>query len=113
MNTLTDKLAAAMRAMRNYYADGIDESDVQETRLHDEANNALAEYNARRAGPKEVPMCAYCGSTEVSADALVYWDINTQTWEVSDICDKGHYCNACEGETRLSWRQATPEEIES
>lgn len=113
MNTITDKLAAALRRIRDQHpatyahneADML--SDVREW-----AAEALAEYDALRAAPKEVPVCARCGSTDVSAEtSLAYWDVIEQEWKVSEICDKGHYCGACEGETRLAWRPATKEEI--
>ena len=110
MNTITEKLAVALREASRALSILDPMAEEHDAVIIDEA---LAEYNARRAGPKEVPVCAYCGSTEVSVDASVYWDIDTQTWEVSDIYDKGHYCNDCGGETRLDWRQANPEEIES
>lgn len=108
MTTITERLAAALRAGLTPTGNL---ADMQ--RIHAECAAVLAEYDARRAGPKEVPVCAYCGSTEVSAEtSLAYWDVSEQAWKVSDICDKGHYCNDCESETRLDWRQATPEEIE-
>lgn len=110
MSTITEKLAAALRKASR--ALSILNPMAKE---HNAViiNEAPVEYTAQRVGPKDVPVCAYCGSTEVLADASVYWDIDTQTWEVSDISDKGHYCYDCDGETRLVWRQANPEEIES
>lgn len=78
--------------------------------------DALAAYDAQRAAqravPRDVPVCAHCGSTSVSAEVTsAHWNVHTQTWEVTDICDKGHYCADCERETDLRWRPAAPEEM--
>lgn len=139
MNTLTDKLAAALRGLPDEY-DMIEHNPDEGPRLfccggavaqtlrsttrkhapdcwYVRVREALAEYDAQRdqnAGPKEVPVCAQCGSTEVAVEVVsAYWIVSEQDWEVSDICDKGHYCNHCGRETRLTWRPATPEEIRS
>jgi len=50
---------------------------------------------------KIVKVCATCGSDDVSADAFAKWNIGTQQWEVSEIMDKGHACEACGGECKL------------
>lgn len=171
MNTLTDKLAAALRAgltptgnladMKRIHAECVavlaeydarraqpprytaesyaasladgtvetgwcvkydGEDIVCDVRTETEARTLAAllngaEYDAQRdqnAGPKEVPVCAQCGSTEVAVEVVsAYWIVSEQDWEVSDICAKGHYCHHCGRETRLMWRPATPEEIES
>jgi hypothetical protein len=54
---------------------------------------------------KEMPVCSHCGSADVLADAYVVWDVETQKWECANVCDKGAYCNACDGETRLDWEE--------
>jgi ribosomal protein L37AE/L43A len=54
------------------------------------------------------PVCSHCGSDDVKADAYAVWDIEAQTWQVGDTYDKGAFCEACEGETRLDW-QDVPE----
>lgn len=126
-----DKLAAALRVipadeydMRVYEGDGFHYFCCKNSpHLNIEhspgcwyvrVREALAEYDALRAAPKHVPVCDHCGSTDVSAEAApARWDIHEQVWEVSGICDKGHYCNHCGRETRLAWRPATPEEIGS
>lgn len=120
MNSLTDKLATelfehAVNRARDVLSDVLEDDNAGEREVRRAAIDLCAALNAlddaQRTGSKEVPVCAYCGSTDVSAEALsTYWDVSEQEWKVSDICDKGHYCNACDGETRLSWRQATPEE---
>lgn len=112
MNTITDKLAAALRDMIDTAQGGPRANRAANIEASREAIVVLAEYDALRARLKEVPVCARCGSTDVSAEtSLAYWDVSEQEWKVSEICDKGHYCGACEGETRLAWRPATKEEI--
>lgn len=61
--------------------------------------------------PKRIPCCPYCGSTDVTADAAVRWDIENQQWDVSNVFDSDHLCGSCD---RMfddpAWRDATPEE---
>lgn len=50
------------------------------------------------------PVCATCGSFDVSLETTAaYWNAGTGQAEVSDLNDKGHYCNTCDGECKLSW----------
>jgi hypothetical protein len=49
-------------------------------------------------------VCATCGSENVLADAYAEWDIENQCWSVQSVMDKGHYCNACDGECRIEER---------
>jgi len=50
------------------------------------------------------PVCATCGSFDVSLETTAaYWNAGTGQAEVRDLCDKGHYCNTCDGECRLNW----------
>lgn len=56
--------------------------------------------------PTERPTCATCGSFDLSLETLaVYWDRASGGLDASgaSLCDKGHYCNDCDGETRLAW----------
>jgi hypothetical protein len=46
-------------------------------------------------------ICVYCGSTDVSCDATVRWDIGTQQWEIAGVQDQ-EYCEDCGGETSLA-----------
>ncbi len=47
-------------------------------------------------------ICTECGSSDVSLEAVcVYWDEADQEFTVSDLCDKGHYCNDCDNECRV------------
>jgi hypothetical protein len=49
-------------------------------------------------------VCATCGSENVLADAYAEWDVENQCWTVQSVMDKGHYCNACDGECRIEAR---------
>lgn len=55
------------------------------------------------SSPKTKPVCAECGSDEVSADAYARWCVETQQWEVSQTFDKGAVCENCSGECSLEW----------
>ena len=52
---------------------------------------------------KQKPVCNRCGSSDVLADAYASWNMETQDWELASTFDKGSYCEACDGETRLEW----------
>lgn len=42
-------------------------------------------------------VCTECGSDDVSMEAVcVYWMESEQAFEVSDLADKGHFCNTCD-----------------
>lgn len=50
------------------------------------------------------PVCADCGNFEVSLETTAaYWNPGTAEAEVGALCDKGHYCDQCEGEVKLNW----------
>ena len=53
----------------------------------------------------QIPVCSHCGSENVKVDAYAVWDAETQQWEVSETFDKGAYCQECDGETRVDWRE--------
>lgn len=55
---------------------------------------------------KEKPICATCKTDDVRRDAFASWDVETQSWELSETYDYSH-CNNCEGEARLEWVPAT------
>lgn len=42
--------------------------------------------------------CNTCGGDNVSIEAVVHWDTDEQRFAVSEVCDKGHYCEDCDGE---------------
>lgn len=59
-------------------------------------------------------VCSTCGSDDVLADATARWDADEQRWEVTNISDKGHSCNECDGECKieqveLPYRMAFPD----
>lgn len=41
------------------------------------------------------PVCPYCGSEDISADAAVRWDIENQEWQTTNVFDKGKLCDNC------------------
>jgi hypothetical protein len=51
----------------------------------------------------KIPVCANCGSKDVSLEAFVYWDDIANKPVVGELCDKGHYCGQCSNETKLKW----------
>lgn len=63
---------------------------------------------ATPAEKQERPYCLHCGSKHLGIEVTAYYDEKLGRIEVGDICGKGHYCEHCEGETRLEWR--TPED---
>ena len=64
------------------------------------------------ARTSERPTCAECGSFDVSLEvSAAYWDSATRTAVAGDICDSGHWCNACDGETRLNWIKTISPEL--
>lgn len=40
------------------------------------------------------PVCSYCASDDVCADAIADWDPETQTWETFHVYDSG-LCRQC------------------
>jgi transcription elongation factor Elf1 len=44
---------------------------------------------------KTMPVCPFCGSHNVTADAAARWNQERQEWEVSNVFDKGHGCDDC------------------
>ena len=80
---------------------------------HDEGNNAFNLQKGyfmtnEKTNPKKMPypVCNVCGSADVVLEAVgVFWDKECGRAEISDLADKGHYCNKCDGETRLEWKE--------
>ena len=60
--------------------------------LHEEIEKLTAELKALTYTNI---VCAECGSDDVVMNAAVTWDIETQTYEISNIFDKGHSCDEC------------------
>lgn len=44
--------------------------------------------------------CSHCGSTNVTRDAAVAWNMDYQTWELITVFDHSD-CNDCGGECSL------------
>lgn len=50
------------------------------------------------------PVCARCGGTNLSLEATVSWDYERGEAVVNELCDKGHVCEDCGGETRIVFK---------
>lgn len=61
---------------------------------------------------KEYPSCDLCGSPNVSADAAARWDYEKQEWTTTNVFDKGHSCDDCEDECKLTWVKGDPSDWE-
>ena len=55
--------------------------------------------------PKLLAVCGRCGSDHVKADAYAEWNADAQEWELSQTFDKGAFCNKCDGETSIYWKE--------
>lgn len=51
-----------------------------------------------------VPVCAACGSEDISKNARACWNPETGLWEVETVFDEAH-CTACSESTTLVWRR--------
>lgn len=52
------------------------------------------------------PVCRYCGSDDVYADATARWDIDTQDWAVMDVHESG-LCGDCGEQNKFfDWEDA-------
>ena len=52
----------------------------------------------------ERPVCKYCGSPEVVADASVRWDEEVQEWIISSVYDDV-FCDECTNEGTPNWEE--------
>lgn len=50
--------------------------------------------------PKVAMACKACGSTEVTQDATVTWDVESQSWMLADLLGSTD-CKSCAGEANL------------
>lgn len=57
----------------------------------------------KELGVKQKPVCAECGSDDVTLDAVARWDEEKQDWALSSTFDDA-YCGACEqADINLKW----------
>jgi len=63
-----------------------------------DAGDERGEYVVTPAKPKIDKVCETCHG-EVSFEGWIEWNIERQAFEVLDICDKGHHCKTCDGQT--------------
>ncbi len=78
-----------------------------QARLTGPASIHLKESYPMSENPKNtIPQCSSCGSENVLFDAYVAWDETTQTYEIVNVFDKGHYCQDCDGECSIDWEES-------
>jgi hypothetical protein len=65
----------------------------------------MSDFDPNKHIIPEKPICTVCESDDVSLDAYVEWNADTQQFEVQNVMDKGHYCNHCEAECSVTWVQ--------
>lgn len=54
------------------------------------------------------PVCRYCGSNDVYADATAKWDPEANDWAVMDIHESG-LCGDCGEQNKFfDWKEAKP-----
>ena len=53
-------------------------------------------------------LCATCGSTDITQDALANWCVERQQWELCGVLDATN-CEACRHETSLVEAVLTPD----
>lgn len=59
--------------------------------------------------PEPHPICPYCGSDNVVADAWAIWNRPTSRWNLHSTYDRG-YCLDCEREIRHVGRHTTSDD---
>ena len=52
-------------------------------------------------GQRHTIVCQACRSQDVAVEGVIRWSNQEQRYEVVEICDKGHVCEDCGGETRI------------
>jgi len=45
-------------------------------------------------------VCSFCGSDSVKLDAWAVWDVDSQSWQVSETFEAA-WCDDCDGETTV------------
>jgi len=53
---------------------------------------------------KEIPVCKYCGSSNVTCDSISEWDVEKQQWVQSALLDTTD-CEDCGGQTKVEFKQ--------
>jgi hypothetical protein len=41
-------------------------------------------------------VCSVCGSDEIVADACAHWDVESQSWTLGEVWEKGAMCGGCD-----------------
>lgn len=53
--------------------------------------------------PREKPVCRYCGSTNIAADAFAAWDDEEEAWTLRGVLDGGHCIDCGKDNKRFNW----------
>lgn len=53
-------------------------------------------------------VCTECGSDAVTLEGFIHWNAEKQEYDVSNLCDKGHSCNECDGECNVEAIEIPP-----
>ena len=51
----------------------------------------------------QIPTCSCCNGSDVLFDAYAVWDQENECFAIVNVMDKGHYCQACDGECTFKW----------
>lgn len=56
---------------------------------------------------KKLPFCKHCGANyeHLNFEGFISFNPNAEEFFVVDLCDNGHYCDVCDGETTVEWRK--------
>lgn len=51
------------------------------------------------------PTCSECHGTNIRKDAYAEWDNDKQEWVLFNTFDKPNWCENCEGECSIDWKE--------
>jgi len=54
---------------------------------------------------REEPVCNRCKGTDINRDGAGAWNTTTQSWELVTVYDRDCWCNNCEEENNIYWRE--------
>ena len=65
-------------------------------------NQEPAQITGRRAA-RSTPVCASCGSDDITSGATVQWSNEAQQWELASTFHQPAHCNACASACEIVW----------
>jgi hypothetical protein len=66
--------------------------------------------------PRQLAICAQCGSDQILADVMASWNVMAQCFStnvavgVGALLDEGHFCANCDGPCQIAFRDLTQSE---